>query len=263
MDLQKIISESVLDILNNSTSKEKINHIIEKQKIKPHFIPIRYRILGGLLQSMNIQFGNFIENLMTNIISNEPNLEILTDYSGNKNKKYKISVSNEERIDNYITKCQTSYLDLSIEYPKLLNDIINDTDTNYNYLKHDIDMLFRDKNTGQIIYLEMKYNDDHDTGKFIDINRKFLKTFAYLVSEFNIKSTNELIPYLFYFTNKRMKGNIYIPEDGAILRGEQFFDKFLSIKYSDVDKALLNFSEDISNIQTFDDLYNKIMSLKI
>lgn len=89
----------------------------------------------------------------------------------------------------------------------------------------------------------MKYNDDHDTGKFVDINRKFIKTYAYLTREFNISTKEELVPILFFFTNKRMKGNIYIPEQTNIRRGKDFFDEFLSIKYSDVDNYMSNLSE--------------------
>lgn len=258
-DLQILINNSVKKLLENSTSEEKIKHIFDKQKVKPHFIPIRYRVLGGLLQSMNIQFGNFIENLMTEIINEENRLEILSEYSGNKNKKYRISLKNEERIDNYITRCQSENLNLNTEFPNLLNEIINDTASEYNVIKHDVDMLFRDKTDNKIYYFEMKYNDDHDTGKFVDINRKFIKTYAYLVNEFNIKNLSDLTPYIFYFTPKRMKGNIYVPEETNILRGPAFFDRFLTIKYTEVEEALENFSENTKNVQTFDELYHKIM----
>ena len=32
-------------------------------------------------------------------------------------------------------------------------------------VKHDIDLVFKDRKTGIIYYVEIKYNDDHDTGK--------------------------------------------------------------------------------------------------
>lgn len=261
-NINDLIYKSVKKILDNSTSKEKINHIFEKHAVKPHFMPLRYRVLGGLLQSMNIQFGNFIETLMSEIINSESRLEIIPGYSGSKNKKYKISITNEARIDNYISRCQIENLDLNIEFPKLINEIINDNSTDFNEIKHDVDMLFKDTKTNKIYYLEMKYNDDHDSGKFVDINRKFIKTYAYLAKEFNVENLDDLIPYIFYFTPKLMKGNRYVPENTNILRGPQFFEQFLSIKYSDVEEALENFSEDYKNVQTFDELYNKIMNWK-
>lgn len=261
-NINDLIYKSVKKILDNSTSKEKINHIFEKHAVKPHFMPLRYRVLGGLLQSMNIQFGNFIETLMSEIISNEKNLEIVTEISGNKNVVYEISAENEERIDRYITDCQTAKnKDISNDFPLLLKDIYSDNSSHINKIKHDVDMLFRDKRNNKIYYLEMKYNDDHDTGKFIDINRKFIKTYAYFAKYYNVNDIDTLTPYLFYFTEKRMKGNIYVPEDTNILRGSEFFNKFnLSITYKDVEEALENFSEDNKNVQTFDELYNKIMN---
>ncbi|WP_240329917.1 hypothetical protein [Helicobacter suis] len=55
--IQSLIYSSVLEILNNTHLK--IPKLQEIHKNKIHFIPTKYRILGGILQSMNIQFGNF------------------------------------------------------------------------------------------------------------------------------------------------------------------------------------------------------------
>ena len=45
---------------------------------------------------------------------------------------------------------------------------------------------------------------------------------------------------LFYFTNKRMKGNIYLPEDLCVYRGKRFFDEFASIDYALMDEYMRN-----------------------
>ena len=74
----------------------------------------------------------------------------------------------------------------------------------------DVDALFAAK-TGIIIYLEIKYNDDHDTGKFVDINRKFIKTYAGLANHLNINSADELKPILYYFNPLKRWGPIYVP----------------------------------------------------
>lgn len=265
-NIKDIINQAVYNIINNSASYNKITELNKKHNVKIHFIPKRYRIFGGLLQSMNIQFGNFIEELMKVIISNEKRYNIIDEYSGKKSNNFSISKSNETRIDNYITNCQTTsntdeQLELSFKnlQKEIINDINNNKENINNSFKHDIDLLFEDKETNIIYYLEIKYNDDHDTGKFVDINRKFIKTFAYLVNEFN---TKEIVPILFFFNNKRMKGNIYIPENTNIRRGKQFFDEFLSIKYDDVDNYLQNLSESDEVIEMFDNLYKKVMKLK-
>jgi len=62
--IKQLIKESVLRLISNTTVDAKTGKIIEKHEVKTHFVPIRYRIFGGLLQSLNIQFGNFIEVLM-------------------------------------------------------------------------------------------------------------------------------------------------------------------------------------------------------
>jgi hypothetical protein len=212
----------------------------------------------------NWTIGNFIEELMTLLIQNEPSLEIITKYSGKKSNKFQISESNEKLIDAYITNCQTSvsnsYCD--VEFPKLLKKIISDKDTSMNSMKHDIDLLFKDSATGILYYVEVKYNDDHDTGKFVDINRKFIKTFAYLCQEFGITDTSQLVPVLFFFNNKKMKGNIYVPESTNIMRGKLFFDEFLSVKYQEVNDYMATLSESDVNVQMFDHVYQRVVKGK-
>lgn len=260
-DLENIIIQAVSNIIDNSISEKKINELKEKHNKKMHFIPKRYRVFGGLLQSMNIQFGNFIEELTALIISNENKFKILKEYSGKKNNKFGLSVSNIKRIDDYIAKCQyEKTIDLQKEFRLLQNEIINDKDANFNEVKCDTDLIFSDNK--KIYYLEVKYNDDHDTGKFEDINRKFIRTYASIATELKNKNYKEnVVPILFYFTNKRMKGNIYIPEETNIRRGKRFFDEFLTIKYEDLEKCLHNISENKKNIKIFDKLYQKIMNI--
>ncbi len=255
-----LINRAVIDIINNSSSAEKIKHLQNKHNVKVHFIPKRYRVFGGILQSMNIQFGNFIETLMTLLIKNEPKYEIITKYSGKKSNSFYLSLSNESLIDNYITRCQTEpNFDVEYEFNKLLNQILIEQGKETRKFKHDIDLLFRDIHADVYYYLECKYNDDHDTGKFVDINRKFIKTYAYLVRELGISSVGKLVPILFFFTNKKMKGNIYIPEKMNIYRGKAFFDKFLNVRYEEVDQYLLNLSESPETIKAFRALYEKIV----
>lgn len=90
--MDKSIIDSILtsidNILANSASRNKLNDIYKRNLLKPHFIPIRYRILGGILQSMNIQFGNFLEGVISNIVSLNYNNSLLPE-SGKKNLRFK------------------------------------------------------------------------------------------------------------------------------------------------------------------------------
>lgn len=257
-DVSDLINQAVLNILNNSSSQKKLNKIIKTHDNKIHFVPRNYRVFGGILQSMNIQFGNFLEAFMTLLIKSDGRYEILENYSGKKSNHFTLSQKNDEMIDRFISRCQTEKLDLEQEFANLLRDIVCDDDTKVSQIKHDIDVLFKHKETGVIYYLEIKYNDDHDTGKFVDINRKFIKTYAYLVKEL---PNQTIVPILFFFNNKRMKGNIYVPERTNIRRGKAFFDEFLRIDYQDVDEYMKNLSESPQNIKAFDELYQKVMNL--
>ena len=258
--VSNLINDAVRIILENTSSKDKIIKLDEKHNKKIHFIPKRYRIFGGMLQSMNIQFGNFIEQLMTLLIQNEDKYEIVAKYSGKKSNSFKLSESNDNKIDAYISKCQvgdSGYCER--EFDNLLKSILRDKDGKLNDLRHDIDLLFRDKSSGIYYYVEIKYNDDHDTGKFVDINRKFIKTYAYLSRELVISDVNKLVPILLYFNNKKMKGNIYVPEGKYIKRGEAFFNEFLNIKYETVIDYMANLSESDTNIKMFNELYDKVV----
>ena len=89
--------------------------------------------------------------------------------------------------------------DCGVEFSKLLNRIREferDKTLVKMSIRKDIDALFYSKEKNPI-YVEVKYNDDHDTGKFVDINRKFLKTYAGLLNKFNNHDNTELVPYIY------------------------------------------------------------------
>lgn len=263
--LDQVMKKSIEVMISNAGSDKKINKLKKKHEKKIHFIPIKYRVFGGIIQSMNIQFGNFIEEAIHQILLVNKNNKIIEEYSGKRSNKFCISKKTERLIDQYITDCEThtySEEEQKINYNKLLEMIVeNEKNENLETInfKHDVDVLFKDNISGITYYVEIKYNDDHDTGKFIDINRKLLKTYAYLVRELKIYDKDKFKPMLFYFTNKRMKGNIYIPEN-EIYRGSRFFDKYTTIKYSDLEDYMLNISENEETIKQFNDMYNKVVN---
>lgn len=266
--LDQVMKKSIEIMISNAGSDKKIDKLKKKHEKKIHFIPIKYRVFGGIIQSMNIQFGNFIEEAIHQILLANKNNEILEAYSGKRSNKFCISKKTERLIDQYITDCEThpySEKEQKANYDKLLGTIVeNEKDETLETInfKHDVDVLFKDNTSGITYYVEIKYNDDHDTGKFIDINRKLLKTYAYLVRELKIYDKDKFKPMLFYFTNKRMKGNIYIPEN-EIYRGGRFFDKYTTIKYSDLEDYMLNISENEETINQFNDMYNKVVNEKV
>ncbi len=262
-EIVEILTQSISKLIANSTSAQKIAALKKKHDAKLHFIPYKYRLFGGLLQSMNIQFGNFLERVVNEVLRRNPENEVIEKYSGKKNMKFHISRTSEAQIDDYIARCQSenyseaAHID---EYNKLLRQIyINETSASEEVVDytHDVDVLFRNKRENIYYYVELKYNDDHDTGKFVDINRKILKTYAYLQRE--LGKGAKLIPLLYYFNNKKMKGNIFLPETCAIYRGKKFFDAFATISYNELDACMKNISENEETKKIFDDLYHKVV----
>lgn len=59
-----------------------------------------------------------------------------------------------------------------------------------------------------------------------------------------------------------MKGNIYLDENLTIYRGEKFFKKFLKLDYNELSRKLENFANSKENIEKFNQLYDKVMSIK-
>ena len=237
-NIEDLIEESIVSLVENVD----IDKLIAKHLDKVHFIPIRYRVLNGFLQSLNIRFGDFIETLLSKIIASSPNLEVLL--SKRKDIKLELNPTCEEEINKYIDYPLRTK-EISKKLPTKLEKLYDDV---FRYQLHgesfvskplDVDNLFKYKSEERYYYVEIKYNDDHDTGKFQDINRKMLKTYAGLVRYLNVKSKEEFKPILYYFNYTRRHPSPYLREGIEILRAEELFQKFnLLISYEDVETKL-------------------------
>ena len=102
--VKEIIHQTVLQMLEDSMSSKNIRKMVEKHTEKVHFIPVRYRIVGGILQGLNIKFGNFIEQLLRNIVEIDTGVKVLED-SGKKIKLF-FTHQTDALIDTYITDRQ-------------------------------------------------------------------------------------------------------------------------------------------------------------
>lgn len=263
--VKQTIRKTVLQMLEESMSPENIRKMAEKHEEKVHFVPIRYRIMGGILQGLNIKFGNFIEQLLRNIVEIDTGVKVMED-SGKKIKLF-FTHQTDALIDSYITNRQlpNSPDDCTEIFDALLEEILaiesNATDEQRQGITKDVDGLFQ-TDDGLIVYTELKYNDDHDTGKFVDINRKFIKTWAGLAVRYQIQSTSELFPILYYFNPKKRYGPIYAPSKN-IMRGAQLFERFLHISYDDVDGYLSEIGDDPEILAIFDNMYNMVRNQRL
>ncbi len=263
--VKQLIRQTVLEMLAKSTSPENIRKMATKHAEKVHFVPIRYRIIGGILQGLNIKFGNFIEQLLRNIVEVDSGIKVMPD-SG-KNIKLFITPETDTLIDRYISERQLpdSPDDCSKPYSQLLDKILEIENASTNEQRRgitkDVDGLFQTED-GLMVYTELKYNDDHDTGKFVDINRKFIKTWAGLAVRFHIQSQNELLPILYYFNPTKRYGPIYTPSQN-IMRGSQLFDRFLHISYADVDRYLYEIGDDPDILAIFDKMHDTVRNQRL
>lgn len=263
--VKQIIRQTILDMLSDSMSAKYIRKMAEKHAEKVHFVPIRYRIIGGVLQGLNIKFGNFIEQLLSNIVEMDTGVKVMPD-SG-KTIRLFFTPETDALIDSYITERQlpNSPDDCSTAFSNLLSRILEiehaATDKQRQGITKDVDGMFQ-TDDGLLVYTELKYNDDHDTGKFVDINRKFIKTWAGLAVRYQIRSKDELLPILYYFNPTKRYGPIYTPSSN-ILRGSQLFDRFLHINYADVDRYLAEIGDDPEILAIFDNMYQTVRNQKL
>jgi hypothetical protein len=257
--VKELVRSAILEIIEDTTSEKNISKSFEKHQAKIHFVPIKYRVLGGLLQSLNIKFGNFIERLLALVVDQDSNVDALPA-SGRK-IGLSMTARTDALIDQYITSRQlpSSPDECNEDFQQLLDQIIDiehSSDERKQTIRKDVDALFQ-TSYGEIVYLEIKYNDDHDTGKFVDINRKFIKTYAGLVNYLDVSDSSNIKPILYYFNPVKRWGPIYTPSSN-IYRGAQLFDEYFEIKFTDIDQYLQNLGDDEEIVSIFDNLYEKI-----
>ena len=173
----------------------------------------------------------------------------------------RFTADTDSRIDAYITSRQLAESSdrCDEEFEELLELIVQteqDKTKEKQEIRKDIDTLFQTDDDAYV-YVEIKYNDDHDTGKFADINRKFIKTFAGLVNELKIDDKSQLKPILYYFNPTKRYEPIHVPSSN-IYRGSRLFDEYFETKYEDVDKYLREIGDDPEMIRVFDEMYERV-----
>ncbi len=259
-DVKEIIRQAVGTIIDEAITDQKLSELARIHHDKIHFVPAKYRVIGGVLQSLNIKFGNFIEQIIQLVVERDP--KVMSHKSSGQRLKLYISPETDQLIDRYITarRALTAPVDCSAEFHNLCAKIFevesNTPRSGKQRVTYDVDALFK-ASDGQIVYLEIKYNDDHDTGKFVDINRKFLKTYAGLISYLGISSLDLLKPILYYFNPSHRYGPVYVPLSNNY-RGAKLFDEYFELSFVELDGYLREIGDDPLIIAIFDKLYNRI-----
>ena len=229
--IEDLIRRSEHELLGTGRSSLVFRHTHKRC----HFIEPELRILGGYLQSLNIRFGGMIENMLEEIVTRLflrglTRFSIVEEYSRRRNLRLEIEKTCCERIDAYtrgrLIRHRPS--ELRPKFIRLLDtlfDYQNREEGNFVRDNYDVNLLMKDEEKDVFYFVEMKYCDDHDTGKYRSIIRKFLYTFAGLIRELRIRDRNRFIPIIYYLEDGLVKyKNIFLVEGENVLRGRQFFE---------------------------------------
>jgi hypothetical protein len=235
--VNELIKKALEDTVWSAFSQVAIDRVAKKNSTKVHFIPVGVRVFSGVVQSLNIRYGNFIQSLMQNLVEQENSLT-LHELSGKK-VDFRVSGNVNIEVDSYMSvRKQGSESGLNSDYQNFRERWeSSDKVEKLNKAPNDVDLLFTDKNN-QLVYVELKFNDDHDTGKHPDIYRKVLKTglaIEQLVSK-------PVLPCVYYFNAGQRNLIPYLPVSQRF-SGAEFFEKYLSVDYSLVANRLKHLSE--------------------
>ena len=229
--IEELISRSERELLGTRKSSLVFRHT----RKRCHFMGPELRILGGYLQSLNIRFGGEIESILEEIVTRLSlrgltKFSIVEEYNRQRNLRLEIEKACYERIDAYTRGGLIRHRpnELRSKFIRLLDilfDYQNREEGNFIPGNYDVNLLMRDEERDVFYLVEIKYCDDHDTGKYRNIIRKFLYTFAGLIRELRIRDRNRFIPIIYYFEDGLIKyENIFLVEGENVLRGRQFFE---------------------------------------
>ena len=216
MSVPKIVREELENLLS-VFSREFISEQVEKHAGKIHAVSVESRVRGAIHQSLNIKFGNAIESMLSRIIDASSHLK-LHEYSG-KRVDLPVSAKKVKLIDDYVNSRPGSTKTVNADFGKLRKALKSKVSVS-STKRMDVDLLFQTR-SGKMFYVEVKYNDDHDTGKYPDIYRKALKTGISLQLE-----TKKPVETFVYYFNAGEKNLVkYFPNSNQ-LYGKDFFTKF-------------------------------------
>ena len=216
MTVSKIVREELENLLS-VFSQEFISEQIEKHAGKVHAVSIESRVRGAIHQSLNIKFGSSIQSMLSRIINDSRHLK-LHEFSG-KRIDLPVSAKKEKMIDDYVNSRPSSNKTVNADFGNLRKSLKSKAQVSRTK-RMDVDLLFQTRG-GKMFYFEVKYNDDHDTGKYPDIYRKALKTGISL----ELQTKKPVETFIYYFNSGERNLIKYFPASNQ-LYGKVFFTKF-------------------------------------
>lgn len=61
--VKSIVRDAIIKLIHDTASPASIAKSMQVHAAKTHFVPTKYRVLGGLLQSLNIKFGGALQDI--------------------------------------------------------------------------------------------------------------------------------------------------------------------------------------------------------
>lgn len=244
--LEKIISNNMNDLMKKISEKDftKIN------KNKLHFLPIEYLNLTSYLTSLSISIGNLLEKLIRDIIKED--------------KKYNLSNLSGKKIDRIISEEENNAIEYYMKNKRDFNlNFLEDVKyVNFNFnkgnKKRDIDLLLYDNNKNYYLF-ELKFLDNHDTGKHENIYKKLFETTFALRRYFekNKIDYKKIEPILYFFNDTKKYKEDYLEENRNLYRGENFWNKFSNVSFYDIKEVFNNISKNkIIKSSLQEEIYN-------
>lgn len=261
MKEKEIILKSLSKVLPEDLESDILKRVkIHKNKV--HFIPIKYRVLNSFLQSLNIKFGNLLESMINEICKEQDHLQVMP-LSG-QYTYYNLTKSTNNLIESYMNKCEQENL-AGKEFPNLLKEgqKLQFRDEETTKFRKDLDLYVLNKETNTYHYIEIKYNDDHDTGKFENINRKFMKTALGIYKLEQEKQTDQIqfYPMLYYFNDDIRYHSPFLREGVDVIRGKQLFEKLdiTNLSYGELETEFDRLTYSLES--RFDEIKNRIFEI--
>lgn len=237
MSISKIVREE-LENLMTVFSQEFISDQIEKHSGKIHAVSVESRVRGAIHQSLNIKFGSSIESMLSRIVDSSSHLK-LHEFSG-KRITLPVSAKKVKMIDGYVNSRAGSPRTVDADFGDLRKALKSRAPVS-GTKRMDVDLLFQTR-SGKMIYVEVKYNDDHDTGKYPDIYRKALKTGISL----ELETKKPVETFVYYFNSGERNLLKYFPDSNQ-LYGKVFFTKFGLGSYQTVCAEIRKYQKVIDN----------------
>ena len=223
--VEKYLRPQIDDVFNTS----ELRKFKDRNSDKIHPLSVEARTLGGAIQSANIRYGNQLQVLVTEVLRQSRKSSVHR-LSGTK-VSLPVSRTAASAIEQFITERSESSRNLVGDYERLSRRL-KSAKPGARRKVRDVDLLIQAPR-GPLLLVELKFNDDHDTGKRPDIFRKVLLTADGLRHELRKSVT----PVVCYFNSAPTSGVKFLPSH-QVVDGEYLLSKFAEIKFSQLANAI-------------------------